>query len=182
MVFDHFPARIFEERSENMSWCLRGQNRRIGDQNRRYYVTEKIQKVWIKRKWLFAGPDLLSSGAKKLRMVFPHISVLSKPPQLQYGAKKWFWSPVVPGIFYRNPLGFVFCQCLDSSGLSPLSKGTMALSFRPARCETKSHSTPPHCVGASREGLRHVPTACRTSLSYTGANAPNWALVSEPGF
>ena len=82
---EHFPARIFEERSENMSWCLWGQNRRIGDQFWRYYVTEKIRKTWIKKRWPSTGADLLNSGAKKLRMMFPHISVLSKHPQLPYG-------------------------------------------------------------------------------------------------
>ena len=61
-------------------------------------MTEKIWKTCIKRKWLFAGPDLLRSGAKKLRMVFPHISVVLKPPQLPCGAFLFFgfgprWSP-----------------------------------------------------------------------------------------
>ena len=56
-------------------------------------MTEKIWKVLIKKKWLFAGPDLLSSGAKKLRMVFPHISVVLKPPQFLFLVGVPRWSP-----------------------------------------------------------------------------------------
>ena len=60
--------------------------------------TEIRKQTWLKKKWLFAGPDRGSSGAKKLRMVFPHISVVLKPPQLPYGAKHVFgyrprWPP-----------------------------------------------------------------------------------------
>ena len=36
-------------------------------------------------------PDLAAPGPRKLRVVFPVISVLSKPPQLPYGAKYCFW-------------------------------------------------------------------------------------------
>ena len=32
-------------------------------------------------------PDQAHAGPKKLRTTFPHTSVLSKPPQLPYGAK-----------------------------------------------------------------------------------------------
>ena len=35
-------------------------------------------------------PDPLAPGPKKLRVVFPLICVLSKPPQLPYGAKSFF--------------------------------------------------------------------------------------------
>ena len=33
-------------------------------------------------------PDLAAPGPRKLRVVFPVFSVLPKPPQLSYGAKK----------------------------------------------------------------------------------------------
>ena len=36
-------------------------------------------------------PDPAAPGPRKLRVVFPVISVLSKPPQLPYGAKYSFW-------------------------------------------------------------------------------------------
>ena len=35
-------------------------------------------------------PDPAAPGPRKLRVVFPLISVLSKPPQLPYGAKYFF--------------------------------------------------------------------------------------------
>ena len=48
-------------------------------------------------------PDPATPGPRKLRVVFPHTSVLSKPPQLPYGAKYLFlggWGGVgSPGIF-----------------------------------------------------------------------------------
>ena len=67
---------------------------------------ENPEKLRKKEMTFFAGPDLLKAGAKKLRMVFPHISVLLKPPQLPYGAKTIFGHgpPAVPEIFYGNPL------------------------------------------------------------------------------
>jgi hypothetical protein len=36
-------------------------------------------------------PDPAAQGPRKLRVVFPLISVLSKPPQLPYGSKYLFW-------------------------------------------------------------------------------------------
>ena len=60
-----------------------------------------------KKEMAFCGTRSFEGGCQKLRMVFPHISVVSKPPQLPYGAKKNLVSvPVCHRIFYRNPLGF----------------------------------------------------------------------------
>ena len=53
-------------------------------------------------------PDPAAPGPRKLRTIFPHTSVLSKPPQLPYGANKNGWvaflvCSVFPGIFPLIP-------------------------------------------------------------------------------
>ena len=69
------------------------------------------EKIWLKRKWPFVIADQKKAGAKKMRKVFPHISVLSKPPQLPHGAILFLVGfPGSPWNFLlespRNPLGF----------------------------------------------------------------------------
>ena len=51
-------------------------------------------------------PDWPSTGPRKLRTIFPHTSVLPKPPQLPYVAKskKWVVFSVVPVFTLLDPI------------------------------------------------------------------------------
>ena len=56
-------------------------------------------------------PDPAAPGPRKLRVVFPLISVLSKPPQLQYGPKYCF------GVGARRDLRFKSWPTEDAHGV-----------------------------------------------------------------
>ena len=77
--------------------------------------------------------QIRSTGPRKLRIIFPHTSVLSKPPQLPYGAS------------------FVFGGALLNPYWGPYVRGP------PQYRREGAHGPKPHMIPQVPHGLRRIP-------------------------
>ena len=107
--FDHFSPKASSTRSPWLLGKIRGAIWRSTDHSTDHLMmkglSENVENPEKLRFHYSVRQKIAAPGPIKLRTIFPHTSVLPKPPQLPYGAK-YFFGPHFPfsNLFPIGPL------------------------------------------------------------------------------